>query len=93
MLVLDDDKRTFEFELDGIAYSVTALDAMPLKRTESLKGVTDDQAAVAWIRSEVFERECPEAMDRMTVGQWKTLLKAYIEDSPATPGELSASPS
>ena len=90
MLVLTADKRQFEFELDGVTYAVTALDNIPLAQTETLKGATTDAEAVAWIKSEIFEKEAPEAMQTITVGQWKTLVKAYIEDSATEPGELPA---
>lgn len=90
MLVLDDEQRKFEFEMGGKKYAVTSLDALPLARTDALKGVKTDAEAVEWIRSEIFERECPAAMEAITVGQWKKLVNAYLEDSPVTPGESPA---
>ena len=90
MLVLTAETRQFEFELDGVAYAVTALDNIPLARTDTLKGATTDAEAVAWIRAEIFEKEVPEAVAKLTVGQWKTLVKAYLEDSAASAGELPA---
>ena len=87
MLVLDDEQRTFEFAIGGKQYAVTSLDAIPLSRTDALKGVKSDAEAVEWIRREIFDAECPEAMECMTVGQWKKLVRAYLDDSPSTLGE------
>ena len=90
MLVLDAEPRKFEFAIGGETYAVTALDALPLARTDALKGITTDAEAVEWIRREIFEQECPAAMEAMTVGQWKILVNAYLNDSQATPGESQA---
>jgi len=90
MLVLDDEPRLFEFELHGKVYAVTSLDAIPLAKTDALKGVKTDAEAVEWIRSEIFDKECPEAMRDMTVGHWKKLVRAYLDESEATLGESPA---
>ena len=93
MLVLDGGNDRFEFELDGTAYSVTAIDAIPYDDAKSIaQSVSTDAEAAAWIAEHIFEKEAPEAMRKMTAGQWKKLLTAYLTDG-ASPGESQASSS
>ncbi len=91
MLELTADERRFRFKVDGKEYGVTALQAIPYDKARKFwaECKTDDEA-VYWIADNIFEEEAPEAMRKLTSGQFLQLIKEYIGASEASPGESLA---
>lgn len=88
MLELTTEQKKFEFSVDGVVYSVTALESIPYERTKAVREMTSDNEAARWIADEIFEKEAPKAMQKITSGQWAQILSAYL--SKVTPGESQA---
>lgn len=89
--------KTFDFKLDGEAYSVPLLRHMPLKKLLSynkqlrhVKAGTEGDFYLTFI-ADVFDENAPGVTDRLTTDQFASLMQAYIAESNVSPGESSAS--
>ena len=91
MLELTADERRFRFKIDGVEYGVTALNAIPYDKARKFwaECKTDD-AAVYWIADNIFEEECPEALRKLTSGQFLKLVQEYVKAGESSPGESQA---
>ena len=91
MLELTADERKFRFKIDGEEYAVTALRAIPYDLARKCKKeCATDADAVYWIADNIFEKECPEAMRKLTTGQFQQLVKEYTSESETSLGESLA---
>ena len=90
-IIPETERRCFEFELGGAAYSVPVMENLPARKVASLMDLKDgganDYAVAMWLVSEVFEPACPGIADKLDQRQLNALLSAYIEESSVTPGE------
>lgn len=75
--------RTFEFSVDGKAYSIPVLDAMPytlLKEFRNYtKGNVDGVDVALWAVEHIFEAYAPGCTEKLTMGQLYALVDAYVD--------------
>lgn len=90
-VIPESERRMFEFELDGEAYSAPVMENLAASKVQSLMDLkrsgADDFAVVKWLVSEVFEPACPGISDKLDQRQLNALFEAYIAESSSTPGE------
>lgn len=86
-------KRTFEFEVGGVEYSVPSLSQLPLdtvkEYAEAIKS-GDDLTFVLWILGNVFPADAAEAVGKLPIDQVSGLIHAYIAESREAVGESRA---
>ena len=80
----------FEFEVDGVTYSATALQSIPMDKarefvSEAAKG--DDMGFAVWVIENLFPEESREAVYSLGIGDAAALVKAYMSNSQASAGE------
>lgn len=84
----------FEFEVDGERYSVELFDNIDVPTVEKIAArIANAGDTAAQVREyeavlvELFDRDAPGVRERLTRGQWRGLVSAYMEASGLTLGE------
>ena len=86
-------KRTFDFEVDGKAYSVPSLSQMNLETVKAYAEAVrtgDDLSLVFWIVENLFPADAAAAVKKLQVVQVSGLIHAYIAESRESVGESKA---
>lgn len=89
-----DEKRLFEFSVDGELFAVPTFDSFPvddvIELVKEFKGAEDTESAnerlTGYVRG-LFDDHAPGVVERLTLGQWNTLVNAYVKASSADLGE------
>ena len=83
-----DEKRLFEFAVDGEQYSLPTFDSFKVDEVAEVvrgfKAEKDKDAATDKLNDYVrgiFEEHAPGVCERLTLGQYNELVKAYFKAS------------
>jgi hypothetical protein len=77
------ETSTFDFSVDGKAYSVPTFESMPYKTLKDFREFTRGDVSgvdiAAWAVEHVFEAYAPGCTENLTVGQLYGLVDAYTK--------------
>lgn len=83
-------RATFDFCVDGTAYSVPSYDTLDLDQVEAFGTAKDNLSAEAALRG-FFEGSAPGCTSGLLLKEFMDLVQAWQRDSDVTAGESSAS--
>ena len=80
------EKRLFEFAVDGEQFAIPAFDSFKVDEAMALyqtyiEGSEEAAMQLTKLVRDIFDEHAPGVVERLTLGQWNMLGRAYLDDA------------